>query len=79
MEILADSFPTEWGEIRKALECLKISTDELKQAGGNETAMPKKFARGDRSGWDMRGNQADETYEPTWKTYANHTVAAKST
>ena len=43
MEILADSFPTEWGEIRKALESLKISTDELKQAGGNETAIPKKF------------------------------------
>lgn len=33
------------------------------------------FARGDRKGWDMWGNQADETYEPTWKTYANHTVA----
>lgn len=36
------------------------------------------FARGDRTGWDMWGNQADETYEPTWKTYANHTVATKS-
>jgi len=36
------------------------------------------FARGDRKGWDMWGNQADETYEPTWSTYANHTVAADS-
>ena len=36
------------------------------------------FARGDRKGWDMWGNQADESYEPTWKTYANHTVAKAS-
>ena len=35
------------------------------------------FARGDRKGWDMWGNQAVESYEPTWTTYANHTVAAK--
>ena len=32
------------------------------------------FARGDREGWDMWGNQADESYEPTWATYANHTT-----
>ena len=36
------------------------------------------FARGDREGWDMWGNQADATYEPTWKTYANHTRAENS-
>lgn len=34
------------------------------------------FARGDRDGWAMWGNQADANYEPTWDTYANHTVAA---
>lgn len=33
------------------------------------------FARGDRNGWDMWGNQANEDYEPNWSTYANHTVA----
>ena len=33
------------------------------------------FARGNRKGWDMWGNQATEDYEPTWNTYANHTVA----
>lgn len=33
------------------------------------------FARGDRDGWDMWGNQADKSYEPDWDTYANHTVA----
>ena len=33
------------------------------------------FARGVREGWDMWGNQATEDYEPTWDTYANHTVA----
>lgn len=33
------------------------------------------FARGDRAGWDMWGNQANDDYEPTWSTYANHTIA----
>lgn len=30
------------------------------------------FARGTREHWRMWGNQATEWYEPTWKTYANH-------
>ncbi|CAJ0703886.1 MT-A70 family methyltransferase [Ralstonia holmesii] len=30
------------------------------------------FARGERPGWAVWGNQADETYEPTWPTYAHH-------
>ena len=33
------------------------------------------FARGDRNGWDMWGNQAFDDYEPNWDTYANHTIA----
>lgn len=33
------------------------------------------FARGNRPGWDMWGNQANADYEPTWDTYANHTTA----
>lgn len=36
------------------------------------------FARGNRDGWDMWGNQATDDYEPTWSTYANHTVAVKA-
>lgn len=32
------------------------------------------FARGTRKGWTAWGNQAD-AYEPTWKTYANHSQA----
>ena len=31
------------------------------------------FARGDREGWTMWGNQATADYEPTWNTYKNHT------
>lgn len=31
------------------------------------------FARGDREGWAMWGNQATADYEPTWNTYKNHT------
>jgi N6-adenosine-specific RNA methylase IME4 len=30
------------------------------------------FARGTRPGWASWGNQADDDYEPTWSTYANH-------
>ena len=30
------------------------------------------FARGMRPGWTVWGNQAEEAYEPTWKTYSNH-------
>lgn len=33
------------------------------------------FARGNRPGWAMWGNQADDSYEPDWPTYANHTTA----
>ena len=33
------------------------------------------FARGTRKGWTMWGNQADEGYRPTWKTYAHHSQA----
>src|SRR5258707_2439831 len=33
------------------------------------------FARGMRKGWATWGNQADEAYAPTWKTYANHSQA----
>ena len=32
------------------------------------------FARGDRAGWDMWGNQATPDYEPDWHTYKNHTT-----
>jgi N6-adenosine-specific RNA methylase IME4 len=34
------------------------------------------FARGTRPGWIAWGNQADEFYNPTWKTYAYHSQAA---
>lgn len=30
------------------------------------------FARGTRPKWSVWGNQADDSYEPTWKTYSNH-------
>ena len=43
MEILCNSFPVHWDEIKRALSSLQISTAELVAAGGNETAIPKKF------------------------------------
>ena len=30
------------------------------------------FARGEREGWTNWGNQADDSYRPTWETYSNH-------
>lgn len=33
------------------------------------------FARGTRPGWATWGNQADESYSPTWETYSNHSQA----
>jgi N6-adenosine-specific RNA methylase IME4 len=33
------------------------------------------FARGTRPGWTYWGNQANEDYAPTWKTYAHNSAA----
>lgn len=33
------------------------------------------FARGERPGWSIWGDQANEAYVPTWNTYANHSRA----
>jgi N6-adenosine-specific RNA methylase IME4 len=35
------------------------------------------FARGARKSWTSWGNQADDSYRPTWKTYANNSRAAR--
>ena len=35
------------------------------------------FARGTRPGWTVWGNQAEETYEPTWKTYAHNSASER--
>jgi N6-adenosine-specific RNA methylase IME4 len=33
------------------------------------------FARGARKNWTVWGNQADDGYRPTWKTYSHHSQA----
>jgi N6-adenosine-specific RNA methylase IME4 len=33
------------------------------------------FARGTRPGWTVWGNQANDSYVPTWSTYSNHSAA----
>lgn len=43
LEILNEAFPVEWNEIQDCLEKLTISINDLRTAGGNETAIPKKF------------------------------------
>ena len=43
LEILSEAYPEEWEEIQNCLEQLIISVDDIKAAGGNETAIPKKI------------------------------------
>lgn len=43
LEILRDAFPVEWNELQDCLERLSITTADLRQAGGNESPIPKKF------------------------------------
>lgn len=43
LEIITKSFPQEWEELTKCLRQLNITTEELRESGGNETKIPKKF------------------------------------
>jgi len=43
LEILSEAYPNEWEEIQSCLETIKISLDDIKKSGGNETPIPKKF------------------------------------
>lgn len=43
LEILSDAFQEEWNDIQDCLNKIKITTDDLKKAGGNESPIPKKF------------------------------------
>jgi N6-adenosine-specific RNA methylase IME4 len=36
------------------------------------------FARGTRGGWAVWGDQAVDSYHPTWKTYAHHSRAVRN-
>ena len=43
LEIITQAFPEEWDDIVQCLRQLDITTEDLRQAGGNETNIPKKF------------------------------------
>lgn len=43
LEILCEAFPEEWNEIQECLKELRITVDDIKTEGGNETPIPKKF------------------------------------
>ena len=43
LEIITQSFSQEWNEIIDCLKKLDITTNDLREAGGNETQIPKKF------------------------------------
>lgn len=42
-EIITQAFPQEWNEVIECLKTLTISTEDLREAGGNETNIPKMF------------------------------------
>ena len=42
-EIITQAFPEEWNEIVHCLNNLNISTEDLRESGGNETKIPRKF------------------------------------
>lgn len=43
LEILHESFPEEWKELQECLRNLKLTTNDIKMDGGNESPIPKKF------------------------------------
>ena len=43
IEILSEAYPKEWNELQDCLEHFRISVEDLKTAGGNESPIPKKF------------------------------------
>lgn len=43
LEIITESFPKEWEEVVDCLQRLDITTNDLRESGGNETKIPKKF------------------------------------
>ena len=43
LEIISQAFSEEWSEILDCLRRLDISISDLREAGGNETNIPKKF------------------------------------
>lgn len=43
LEILTEAFPEEWAELLDCFRRLRLSLDDISQAGGNESPIPKKF------------------------------------
>lgn len=43
LEILTQAFPEEWSHIVDCLRKLQITIEDLRESGGNETNIPKKF------------------------------------
>lgn len=43
LEILSQAFSEEWNELQNCLERLTLTIEDLKEEGGNESPIPKKF------------------------------------
>lgn len=42
-EILKEAFPEEWAELLLCFSGLQLTVDDIRQAGGNESPIPRKF------------------------------------
>lgn len=42
-EILKEALPEEWAELLQCFGTLQLTIDDIRQAGGNESPIPKKF------------------------------------
>ena len=43
LEILTEAFPEQWNELLTCFERLQLTRNDILQAGGNESPIPKKF------------------------------------
>ncbi len=43
LEILHDAFYEEWRELQDCFRKLKLTMEDIKRSGGNESPIPKKF------------------------------------
>lgn len=76
--ILAETRPTEFGEVLEALRSFSITTEMIKRAGGNESEMPKEFSKILRpKGWHETIIRADLHVTLSWREEVRKTKGGK--
>lgn len=73
--ILANEFPTEFDEICNALNQFRFTEADVKEAGGNESRIPKKFSELLRPlGWNEKQLNAKLVVDDTEVSHDTHKV-----